>query len=219
VTGPAIGGIVLAAGESRRMGGRPKALLEHDGVPLVRRVARSMLEAGLRDVVVVLGHRADQVAAAVAGLPVRAVVNADYAAGRSSSLRCGLAAQSHCQAVAIALADMPLLGADDVRAVLQAFAQRTTGRRALVPRYGDERGHPVVLAGDAAREIQQHQYTGGARDWLDAHPDEVQWLDVDHARHVVDVDAPEDIERIAGCHGVQLRWPDPEWFSLPSPRR
>jgi molybdenum cofactor cytidylyltransferase len=209
VTHPAIGGIVLAAGEARRMGGRPKALLERDGVPLVRRVAQAMLEGGLRDVVVVLGHCADQVAAAVTGLPVRAVVNADYAAGRSSSLRCGLAAQAGCDAVVIALADMPLLGADDVRAVLHAFARRTTGTRALVPRYGDERGHPVVLAGDAAREIQEHRYAAGARDWLDAHPGEVQWLDVDHARHVVDVDAPEDIERIAGRYCVELRWPDP----------
>ena len=197
------------------MGGRPKALLERDGVPLVRRVAQAMLAAGVHDVVVVLGHCADQVAAAVAGLPIRAVVNADYAAGRSSSLRCGLAAQSGCQAVAIALADMPLLEAEDVRAVLQAFGQRTAGTRALVPRFGDERGHPVVLAGDAAREIQEHRYAAGARDWLDAHPVEVQWLDVDHARHVVDVDAPEDIERIAGRHGVELRWPDPARFSRP----
>ena len=52
------------------MGGRPKALLERDRVPLVRRVAQAMLEGGLRDVVVVLGHCADQVAAAVAGLPL-----------------------------------------------------------------------------------------------------------------------------------------------------
>jgi CTP:molybdopterin cytidylyltransferase MocA len=209
VVAPAIGGIVLAAGEARRMGGRPKALLERDGVPLVRRVAQAMLEGGLRDVVVVLGHCADQVAAAVAGLPIRAVVNTEYAAGRTSSLRCGLAAQSHCLAVAIALADMPMLGADDVRAVLHAFAQRKTGARALVPRYGDERGHPVVLADDAAREIRERRNAFGARDWLDAHPDEVQWLDVDHARHIVDVDAPEDIERIAGRYGVELRWPDP----------
>jgi CTP:molybdopterin cytidylyltransferase MocA len=104
---------------------------------------------------------------------------------------------------------MPLLGADDVRAVLRAFEQRTAGTRALVPRYGNERGHPVVLAGDAAREIQEREYARGARDWLDAHPDEVQWLDVHHARHVVDVDAPEDIERISDRHGVELRWPDP----------
>jgi CTP:molybdopterin cytidylyltransferase MocA len=204
-----IGGIVLAAGEARRMGGRPKALLERDGVPLVRRVAKAMLEGGPRDVVVVLGHCADQVATAVAGLPIRTVVNAEYVAGRTSSLRCGLAAQSHCDAVAIALADMPLLGADDVRAVLHAFAQRKPGTRALVPRCGDERGHPVVLAADAAREILELEYACGARDWLDAHPDEVQWLDVDHARYVVDVDAPEDIERIAGLCGVELSWPGP----------
>lgn len=218
MTDPAIGGIMLAAGEARRMGGRPKALLERDGVPLVRRVAHAMLGGGVRDLVVVLGHCAEEVAAAVAGLPVRTVVNADYAAGRSSSLRCGLEAQSHRQAVAIALADLPLLGADDVRAVLRAFAQRTTGARALVPRYGNERGHPVVLADDAAREIRERQYAFGARDWLDAHPGEVQWLDVDHARHVVDVDAPDDIERIAGGYGVELRWPDQACVSRPSPR-
>lgn len=197
------------------MGGRPKALLERDGVPLVRRVAQAMLGGGVHDVVVVLGHCADEVAAAVAGLPLRTVVNVDYAAGRSSSLRCGLAAQSHCRAVAIALADMALLGADDVRAVLDAYARRAAGTRALVPRHGDERGHPVVLADDAAREIRDHRYAAGARDWLDAHPDEVQWLDVDHPRHVVDVDAPEDIDSIVSRYGVDLRWPDPTRFSRP----
>jgi CTP:molybdopterin cytidylyltransferase MocA len=209
VAGPVIGGIVLAAGEARRMGGRPKALLERDGVPLVRRVARALLEGGAGDVVVVLGHRAADVAAALAGLPVRSVVNAGFAAGRTASLHCGLAAQAHCDAVAIALADMPLLEAEDVGAVLRAFAQRAAGTQAVVPRHDGERGHPVALAAAAAREILRRQYSHGARDWLDAHPDSVHWLDVAHARHVVDVDAPEDIERISRQHGVALLWPQP----------
>ena len=88
----AYAGVVLAAGEARRMGGRPKSLIERDGVPLVRRVAQALLDAGATDVVVVLGPRAEDVAWAVHDLPVLTVVNETYAAGHGTSLRRGLVA-------------------------------------------------------------------------------------------------------------------------------
>jgi molybdenum cofactor cytidylyltransferase len=202
-------GIVLAAGEAKRMGGRPKALIERDSVALVRRVALALLGGGVRDVVVVLGHRAQEVGAAIADLPVGRVVNEAYPAGRASSLRAGLAAlPGEHDAVAVALADQALLETADVTALLRAFERRAPAARALVPRTDGERGHPVMLESVVCLEILARETGYGARDWIAAHPSEVEWLEAGHARYVTDVDAPEDLERIAQRHGCAMRWPD-----------
>jgi CTP:molybdopterin cytidylyltransferase MocA len=203
----AYAGVVLAAGEARRMGGRPKPLIERDGVPLVRRVAQALVDAGATDVVVVLGHHADDVAWAVHDLPVITVVNESYAAGHGTSLRRGLATLPDTDGPTIvALADQPLLDAADVSALLEAWQRRGTAR-AVVPRVQGRRGHPVLLDANVGREILRGDATYGAREWLDEHPDEVAWFDSDNVHYVVDVDFPEDLERIAQRYGCAMRMP------------
>ena len=204
---PVVGGIVLAAGEARRMGGRPKALIERDGVPLVRCVTQALLDAGVRDVVVVLGHRAEAVTAALAGLPVACAVNDRYRDGRVSSLRAGLSALPNgVEAIVIALADQPLLGAEDVRALLRAFADRRQAR-AVVPRVHGVRGHPVVFEAGVGREILQRDTAFGARHWLQEHPAQRSWFDNGNDHYCVDIDSPGDLARVERRHGCTLRWP------------
>jgi molybdenum cofactor cytidylyltransferase len=201
-------GIVLAAGEARRMGGRVKPLILRDGVPLVRCVVQALSDAGATCVVVVLGHRAEDVAWAVRDLPVRTVVNEAYAAGHGTSLRKGLAILPDVDGPTIvALADQPLLDAADVSALLEAWPRRGAAR-AVVPRVQGRRGHPVLLDAGAGREILRGDATYGARDWLDERPDEIAWFDSDNVHYIVDVDFPEDLERIAQRYGCALRWPD-----------
>jgi molybdenum cofactor cytidylyltransferase len=203
----AFAGVVLAAGEAQRMGGRAKPLIERDGVPLVRRVAQSLLDSGVGEVVVVVGHRSDEVAWVVNDLPVVVVVNDDYAAGHVRSLRKGLAALPETvTAVLVALADQPLIEAADVRAVIDAYANRGSAR-AVLPRVQQRRGHPVMLDAGACAEILRGNAGYGAREWLDEHPDEIAWLDSDNLHYVEDVDFPEDLERIAQRHGCAMRWP------------
>src|SRR5262245_13088152 len=84
-----VSGVVLAAGSSRRMG-RNKLLLELSGQPLVRRVVGRAAEAGLDPILVVVGHEADRVGAALGDVPHQAVVNPDHERGANSSLRLGL---------------------------------------------------------------------------------------------------------------------------------
>jgi molybdenum cofactor cytidylyltransferase len=203
-----LGAVVLAAGEARRMDGRAKPLIERDGVPLVRRVVQALLAAGVGEVVVVVGHRSDEVAWAVHDLPVLVIVNEDYAAGHVRSLRKGLAALPDAvTAVLVALADQPLLEAADVSAVIDA-GERRGPARAVVPRVQQRRGHPVMLDAGACAEILRGNAGYGAREWLDEHPDEVAWLDSDNLHYIEDVDFPEDLERIAQRHGCAMRWPD-----------
>jgi CTP:molybdopterin cytidylyltransferase MocA len=199
--------VVLAAGEAQRMDGRPKPLIERDGVPLVRRVVQAILDAGVADVIVVVGHRADEVSWAVTDLPVRVLVNEAYSSGHVTSLRKGLVELSDAVgATLVALADQPLLETADVGAVIAAYAGR--GRaRAVVPRVQERRGHPVLLEASACSEILRGDAGYGAREWLDEHPDEVAWFESENVHYIEDVDYPEDLERIAQRHGCAMRWP------------
>ena len=190
------------------MGGRPKPLIERDGVPLVRRVAGVLVEAGVGEIVVVLGHRAQDVGQALAGLPVRCLMHEGYAAGHVSSLRAGRGAlNGMAEAVIVALADQPLLEADDVRTLMRAFEGRGMAR-ALVPRVAGVRGHPVLLDWDACLEILAGDATFGARQWMDANPTQVAWFDCENLRYCEDVDSAGDLERIAQHHGCAMRWPE-----------
>jgi len=116
-----VAGVVLAAGASARMGSN-KLLLELEGEPLVRRAARCALEAGLDPVVVVVGHEAGRTEAALLGLRCQVVQNPDHARGQGSSLAAGLAAlPPGAGAAVVLLADMPLVAAPQVAALVERY--------------------------------------------------------------------------------------------------
>ena len=150
-----VGAVLLAAGESRRMGGIDKRRLELDGEPLVRRWLRILREAGIGDVVVVLGHRPELVLPLVEGHGAAVVINPDHRRGQQSSVLAGLAAlPAGIDAAMVALVDLALVDAQDLRVLVDAFADRPAGTSALVPFFGGQRGNPVIVsAGVAARVL------------------------------------------------------------------
>ena len=208
-----VGAVLLAAGEARRMGGRPKSLLELGGVPLIRRVLIALSGAGVDEVAVVLGHRATEVEAAVRDFPVTLVHNPDYALGQMSSVRAGLAALSaKLDAVIVAVADQPLLNSGDVTALISAYKKLKAGDESraptvIVPHVGGARANPIVLDGVLREEILAGQVDFGCRQWLAAHPEQMQRFDTDNQHYCVDVDTPEDLELFTKRYGHALRWP------------
>lgn len=138
-----VAGVVLAAGSSTRMG-RNKLLLAIGGETVVRRAVREALEADLDPVVVVLGHEAEQVRAELAGLPCRAIVNADHARGVGTSLRAGVAeaAEARAAAAVVLLADMPFVTASSIRKVVESY--RESGAPLVLSRYGDVDAPPTL---------------------------------------------------------------------------
>src|SRR5262245_36397489 len=125
--------VVLAAGTASRMGRQKLLLPVGEGQPLIRLSVERILAAGLEDVVVVLGRDADAVAAALAGLPVRTVVNPRYAEGQSTSLRVGLdALRPETEAAVIALGDQPLPAPALIGRLVTAHRQ--TRQPIVVPR-------------------------------------------------------------------------------------
>ncbi len=188
-----ISGIVLAAGTSSRFG-RTKQLLELGGKPLAQHAVDAAADAGLDEVIVVLGHDADLVGAGL-HLPshARTVTNTDYEEGQATSLIAGLdAADPTSDAAVVLLADQPGITADHVRALVSRF--RTGGSRIIRLRFRDGPG-PAMLS----REVWDHaqKLTGdtGAREIIEAHPDWVEDvpLDQDAPR---DVDEPGDLDRL-----------------------
>lgn len=200
--------LVLAAGSASRLGSRPKCLLELDGVPLLRRLVDALVGAAIDDVTVVLGHYADRVAPALAGAPVRVVINPQPQDGQTASLRVGLAALPDDPIdVMVALADQPGLEAPDLAALYAAWQHRPGGLDVLVPRVAGQRGNPVVMSARVRRELLAAPADMGARQWQVAHPRQVGWFDSDNAHFCLDVDTGDDLERFQRLTGRSLAWP------------
>lgn len=187
-----VSAILLAAGESRRMGAVNKLTLPIDGQPLLRHSVRTLLASRLQEVVVVLGHEADQAARLLKDLAVTRVYNERYAEGQMSSVHCGLEALADtCEGVMICLADQPLLTSADIDALIEAFGRREQGS-ILVPTHRGRRGNPIVLAYAHRDEILGGGRNLGCKRLIERNPELVTTLEMDTAHVVFDLDTPED---------------------------
>lgn len=207
-----VGAVLLAAGAGSRLGGRPKALLELGGVPLIVRQLVALSGAGVDEVAVVLGHHAEQIELAVAPFPITLVRNPQPDRGQQSSVRLGLEALSpRLDAVIIALADQPMIDAQDVTGLISRFKKRGEASM-VVPRVrggdGSTRpGNPVIVDG-ALRDTWLAGATDMAcRRWRDAHPEQVLWFDTENRHYAFDIDTPDDLQQFALATGHELRWP------------
>jgi molybdenum cofactor cytidylyltransferase len=200
--------VLLAAGLASRMGHRPKALLERDGQPLIRRAIDALHGAGATQVVVVLGHHAQAIAPALQGLPVRSVLNPDPAAEQPASLRCGLLALDGQADVLVALADQPLIDADAVAQLLAAYHRRPAGTELVQPEVDGQPGNPVVFSPRVREQMLAAPQGMSGRQWQARHPGQAwRWVSADR-RYVVDLDSPADLAWLASEQGIDLRWPD-----------
>jgi molybdenum cofactor cytidylyltransferase len=200
-----LSGVILAAGSSSRMG-RPKQLLPLAGRPLLQHVLDEAVSSCLDEVVLVLGHRADEIRQALRlpeGRRVRAVANADWARGQSTSLRLGLRSTAPtAAAAAVLLADQPGVEAALIDRVAGAFLE--AGLPAARPVYSgaDGRrvpGHPVFLARRIWSEVDELGGDEGARALLAARADRLLEVPVE-GEPPADIDTWEDYQR-AGAAG------------------
>ena len=203
-----IGAVLLAAGAGRRMGGRPKALLELGGVPLVLRQLIALSDAGVDELVVVLGHHAEHIQPVIEHFPLTVVHNVRPDDGQVSSQRLGLAAlNSNLDAVLVALADQPLLNEQDITSLIGAYKKRPEGAAVVVPRVGGHPGNPVIFSAAVREQILAGAGDVGCRQWRAANPHAVHYFDSDSQRFIVDLDTPEDVELFERKTGHALRWP------------
>ena len=187
---PRVAGVVVAAGLSRRMGGDNKLLAEVSGKPIVARVVDALLEASIDPVLVVVGHEADRVRAALAGRRVRFVENAGYEEGLGASIRAGFGAlEEPVEAALVALGDMPRVRADHVEALVAAF--NPSGARSIcVPVHEGRRGHPVLWSARHFAELRELGGDVGARALLEQHADAITTVPIADDGVHFDVDDP-----------------------------
>jgi molybdenum cofactor cytidylyltransferase len=189
-----ITGILLAAGRSTRMG-QPKLLLPWGNIQLVRHVAQTALHSSLDDLIVVTGHRAEHVHAALDGLPVTLVHNAAFLDGQSTSVRAGIAALGDdAQAAMILLADQPLLQPSTIDALIGTYHQHQSP--IVAPRYNGQRGNPVLFDRTLFAELSMVQGDQGARLVLQAHTQHLQLVDVADEGVLLDLDTPENYQKL-----------------------
>jgi molybdenum cofactor cytidylyltransferase len=197
---PRIAALILAAGQSRRMGVRNKLLASIDGIPMVARAVDAAIagaSAGINGgVYVVTGHQHQQVAGALAGRDVHLVHNPCYADGLSSSLARGLEALApDVDAALVCLGDMPRVTAAHIKRLVEAF-DPLEGRAVCVPTWAGKRGHPILWARRFFAEMSEIKGDVGARHLLGEYAELLCEIPMDDDGVLLDVDSPEALRRL-----------------------
>ena len=186
-------GLILAAGESRRMG-RPKALLEYRGETFLDRLTR-LLATRCSPVIVVLGAAAEEIRQRAGGDATFAI-NPDYRSGQTSSLQCGLhGVPESAEGVLLTLVDHPAVMPDTINALVDAPGSSLV----RVPRYRGQRGHPVWFSRDLIPEFLALSPDDAARDVIRGHAGRTLFVDVDDSGVIADIDDPAAYQALTGA--------------------
>ncbi|MCT8972875.1 molybdopterin-binding/glycosyltransferase family 2 protein [Microbaculum marinisediminis] len=193
---PKVAAILLAAGQSRRMGGANKLIEQIRGKPMVRIAAEAVLASAARPVFVVTGHQPDQVEAALAGLDVTFVNNPNYAEGLSTSLKTGIEAlPADVDGAVVCLGDMPAVEASVIDRLVDVFAP-ADGRAVVVPTVKGKRGNPVLWGRRFFPALTAIRGDVGARHLIGENAELVTEIEIAGDAVLTDVDTPEALARI-----------------------
>ncbi len=186
-----ISAIILAAGQSKRMG-QPKMLLPWGNTTVLGKVIETIQSAGIEDILVVTGGAKDEVEKLVASYKVRVTHNQDYASNEMlESIQLGLQAQKlEAQGTLICLGDQPQVKERSVRIVCEMFiAQKSS---IVVPSYQMRRGHPWLISRELWAEVLQMRAPESMRDFLNKHGDDIFYIEHDSPDILQDLDTPSD---------------------------
>ena len=188
-----ISGIVLSAGESSRMGSL-KQLLPFGHKTVIETVLDNFLQTDLYEIIVVLGHQAEQISIVLGESPVKKVTNERYKDGMLSSIQYGInATNRNTEAYLIGLGDQPFVSASLIIPLLERFKE--CGKGIVIPSYNGKRGHPIVIHAKYRDEISHLDPNVGLRQLVYEHEDDLAYVDVPSDAVIRDMDFPEDYER------------------------
>ena len=198
---PRIAALVLAAGQSRRMGRNNKLLAEIDGVAMVRRTAENILESRAHPVIAVTGHERERTEVTLAGLDLTFAHNVDYADGLSTSMKAGLAAlNDEVDGILVCLGDMPRVSPETVDKLISAF-DPLEGRAICVPTWRGKRGNPVLWSRQFFEEMMEVSGDVGARHLIGIHGELVVEVEMKDDGVMIDVDTPDALARMNAASG------------------
>ena len=189
-----ISAIILAAGESRRMGVKNKLLLPISGEVLIRNFVKSVCASNVDEVVVVVGHEADKIEEVLQGQPVRFVENIHYMEGMTSSIQTGIQASSEeSEGLMICLSDQPFIETFDFNRLIYEFTDLFDSESSLiiVPVFKGQRGNPVLFSHQFRDIILQHKGKG-CRGIIQNHQEFIREVTMENDNVLKDVDTLED---------------------------
>jgi molybdenum cofactor cytidylyltransferase len=192
-----ISAILLAAGESRRMGGDFKPLMKWGTRTVIGACIDNLKRSRVNEIIVVLGFRESEIRARLAGAGVQFAINREYVKGMLSSLKTGLPLVSpRCEGVLIALVDQPMVGPEAINPLVISFGDYE--KRISIPTYEGKHGHPIVISRDFEEEIMKLDDADpeGLKALINAHRHEIQEVPVESAAILEDIDSPEDYARL-----------------------
>ena len=191
-----INALVLAAGESKRMG-MPKPLLRFEATTFLERIVVVLQRSHVDKVTVVLGSQAPLIRALTDLSAVDTVMNRAYRQGQLSSLAVGLRSMpAETDAVVLCLVDHPFITSEVVNRVIGAF--RETGRPIVVPAFEGRRGHPTLFARSVFDELLNAPTEKGARHVVHSNADRVFEVEVSEPAILTRIDTPEDYRACFG---------------------
>lgn len=197
-----VAALVLAAGQSRRMGPANKLLAVVDGVPMVARVVAEALESRACAVHVVTGYERTRVQEVLAHQDLHLVHNPDFERGISTSIAAGLASlPADVEGALICLGDMPAVSAEVLDRIIAVF-DPARGAEICVPTYRGKRGNPVLWSRSFFAEIRRIRGDAGARHLIGEHSEVVREVPIDDASILMDVDSPEALARVSAGRGT-----------------
>lgn len=194
-----IAGLVLAAGESSRMG-TDKALLTYHGRTFLEIILATLRKASISRIAVVLGHHADEVQRRINFQGVAVVLNQDYSRGQTSSLQAGLKAleSPDLDAFVLCLVDQPAVSVEVVQRLIAAF--RESGSPVVIPTYQNQRGHPVLIGRALFEELKSLSHDRGANTVVHEYRGATRFVPVSDPGILLDVDDPDAYRRLTDGH-------------------
>ncbi len=191
-----VSAILLAAGESKRMG-KPKQLMPFGRSTILEQTIDNLLNSKVSEVIVVLGHKAEEIKQKLATKPLKMALNPVYHQGMSTSIIAGLKlVDERARAIMLALADQPFIDSQVINRLVDEFCDHNKG--IVIPTYQSRRGHPIIFAIKYKEELAGLKGDIGGRQIIEHHPDDVLEVAVDSPAINIDIDTTDDYNSSLG---------------------
>ncbi len=194
-----VSAIILAAGESLRMGNQNKLLLPFHGKTIIETVVDNVLMTTAFETIVVVGHQAKQVKLILANRNVRFVENPHFQKGMTSSIHAGVkSVASQAAGFMICLSDMPFITPTDYNRLIDRFndVSKNESRAIVLPISNGQRGNPVIFSAFYKKEILAHKGVTGCKDIVKAYPDKVTCFEMSTDHMLRDIDVKSDYQKL-----------------------
>ena len=194
-----ISAVILAAGESKRMGKQNKLLLPVAGEALLIKLIKSVCDSDVGQVIVVIGHEAEKIRRKLNNFPLSFVYNPNFSEGMTTSIKFGVKEVSpDSDGFLICLADMPFINTSEISKLIHAYVQNRIKKKRLivVPVFQGQRGNPVLFSSEFRNDILEHKKESGCKEVIMNNSESVKEIEMDDDNMLLDVDNLDDYQRL-----------------------